>query len=76
MWSRVRNRVVRPTAAWLYGDHMQRLGLRNTMRMAKAFNRRERARFREYRETQYRENFKHLIEENGGPSGTVHTMQD
>jgi len=61
---------------YLHGKHMEPLGLRNTMRMAKRFNRLRRGKFHKYRSAQYRDHFDELIRENGAPSLPIIEMKD
>ena len=57
MFKRTGDEVIRPLAMSLQKDHMQKLGISNTMRIAKAYNRLKFGRHDEYRKAQYRDNF-------------------
>lgn len=68
--------LLNPLAAFLHQDHMSRLGISNTMRLAHAVNR---MRFRgeeAYRRDQYQNHFDELISENGQPRGPIAEMRD
>lgn len=69
-------KVVRPVAVKLHGEHMEPLGLRTTMRLAKASNRLKYRRFARLRGTEYRDRFQALLDENGKPSTAPNLMKD
>lgn len=69
-------KIMEPLGRCLHGKHMEPLGLRNTMRMAKAFNRRAHRKYEEYRRSQYKTEFEELVRDNGAPSGPVHAMRE
>jgi hypothetical protein len=70
------DRWMKPLAQRLHANHMQRLGIRNTMRIASAYNGLKFARSGSYRRRQFESNFEELIRENGPPTATPITMQD
>jgi len=70
------DRLARPVATKLHDDHMRRLGIRNTMKIALAYNRMKYGTFDEYRKTLYRDRFNDLIEENGPPLAPIVQMND
>jgi hypothetical protein len=57
--------AIRPLAKRLHADHMCRLGIRNTMRIAKTYSHLKFGKYQRYREQQYREKFDALLDENG-----------
>ncbi len=63
--SKVEELVVTPVARRLQQDHMRRLGIANTMRLAGAYNRLRFRREDAYRREQYRRHFDALLDENG-----------
>ena len=75
-WRKKEEGVLNPVAAYFHRDHMRRLGIGNTMRLAHAVNwlrfRREDA----YRRDQYRNHFDELISENGEPRGPIAEIRD
>ncbi len=54
----------RPIASYLHQDRMARLGIRNTMRLAQAYNKLLYGKYWHYRKNQYQHNFSQLLEEN------------
>lgn len=50
------DKMVRPIALSFCKDHMQKLGIADTMQIAKAYNRLKFGRYDEYRKAQYRDN--------------------
>ncbi len=60
----------------LHQNHMEALGIENTMRLAYASNRIINAVEDEWRQRLFRENFEELLEENGPSAGPVVTMRD
>lgn len=60
---------MRPAARWLDADKMARLGIRNTMRIARRYNGLRYGRQQRSREWLWREHFDELAEENGGSAG-------
>ena len=66
----VADRAMRPVARYLDGKKMSRLGIRNTRRLAKGYNRLLYGRYQRYRERLWRESFAELAAEAGG-SGEV-----
>ncbi len=58
--------VMRPAARWLDAKKMARLGIRNTMRIARRYNSLHYGRQQHSREWLWREHFDELVEENGG----------
>jgi hypothetical protein len=67
---------IRPLAVSLQKNHMQKLGIANTMRIAKAYNRLKFGRYDEYRKAQYQNNFDALIRENGALTSPIIEMKD
>ena len=57
---------MRPAARWLDADKMAHLGIRNTMRLAKRYNRLLYGRHQRRRELLWREGFDQLVGGNGG----------
>jgi hypothetical protein len=69
--------AMRPLARRLDADKMARLGIRNTMGVAKRYNRLLYGRYQRHRIEQYRHHLAELLEENGRPSGGDHVrMKD
>jgi hypothetical protein len=61
------DRAMKPVARYLDADKMARLGIRNTMRIAKRYNHTLYGRYQRYREGLWREHFAELAEDRGGP---------
>jgi hypothetical protein len=57
--------IFRPVAKHLHGNHMARLGIANTMRLAYSYNRLKFGRQEDWRRTLYRTQLSALLEENG-----------
>jgi hypothetical protein len=75
--ARLTDRAMRPTARWLDADKMARLGIRNTMRLAKRYNALLYGRHQRLRERLWREHFDQLAAENGGLARGPHVrMKD
>jgi len=68
--------ILRPLAKRLHANHMSRLGIANTMRLARAYNRIKFGRQDDWRRSLYRERFAALLEENGPPTRPRIVMQD
>ncbi len=68
--------VVRSLAKRLHENHMSRLGIASTMRLAHAYNRIKFGRQDDWRRTLYREQLAALLEENGAPACPRIEMQD
>jgi hypothetical protein len=67
---------LKPVGEFLHHNHMSRLGISNSMRVAHAVNH---VRFRRedaYRRAQYRDHFDDLLAENGAPRGPLIEMHD
>jgi hypothetical protein len=70
------DRWMKPLARRLHGEHMELLGLRATMRLAKASNGLQYRRFARFRQGELRDRFQSLLEENGKPATTSIEMKD
>lgn len=68
--------AVRPLASFLQVDHMRRLGIANTMHLAKVLNKVKSRRAIEYRKAAYCDHFAELIAENGTPRAGLPEMRD
>ena len=66
----------RPIARRLHANHMSRLGIANTMRLAHAYNRIKFRRQDDWRRSLYRESFAALLEENRAPRRPPIAMRD
>src|SRR5437763_964965 len=66
----------RPVAARLHANHMSRLGIANTMRLAYFYNRLKFGRQDDWRRALYRTQLATLLEENGGLSRPSIDMKD
>jgi hypothetical protein len=66
----------RPLAIKLHQNHMARLGIANTMRLAHAYNRARLRRQDEQRRSLYRRQFPALLDENGPPVRPALTLKD
>lgn len=66
------DRTMRPLARYLDADKMARLGIRNTMRIAKRYNRLLYGRYQRYRERMWSEGFRELAEGAGGAAEPDH----
>jgi hypothetical protein len=67
---------IRPIAARLHANHMSRLGIANTMRLAYSYNRLKFHRQDRWRRTLYQTQLGTLLEENGGLSRPPIEMKD
>src|SRR6266513_5097948 len=67
---------IRPIAARLHANHMSRLGIANTMRLAYSYNRLKFHRQDRWRRTFYQTQLGTLLEENGGLSRPPIEMKD
>lgn len=65
-----------PIASWLSASHMERLGIRNTRRIANLYNRLHRGRSDRFRRKQFRDHFEALIAENGALHAPPVVMKD
>ncbi len=73
----VLDRAMGPVVRSLDADKMAKLGIRNTMRLGKAYNRLLYGRHERYRVKLHRNHFAELLEENGGlPAGGQVRMED
>ncbi len=70
------DRALRPWAARLQHNDMERLGIGNTMRLAKGWNRLRHGRLQSGLAAEYRERWSELIAENGAPQGAVSLLRD
>lgn len=70
------DRVVKPAARLLDGDSMRLLGVNNTMKLARTYNKLWYGKHHEYRRKEYRYNFEELIAENGYPAAPVNEIKD
>jgi hypothetical protein len=70
------DRGVKPVARSLDADKMARLGIRNTMRLAKRYNRLLYGGYQRHREELWQERFPELAEENGGLSDSWVRIED
>lgn len=70
------DRVLRPVAAALQHNDMERLGIGNTMRLSKAWNRLRHGRLQARLEAEYRERWDELIAENVEPWVPVPRLRD
>jgi hypothetical protein len=68
--------AIRPIARRLHADHMRRLGIGNTMRLAHAYNRLKFVRHDRWRRRLFREKMADLLEENGAPRTPRIALQD
>lgn len=76
MVGRVMDRVVKPAARLLDRDSMQLLGVDNTMKLARAYNKLRYGRHHECRRVAYWNKFEELIAENGHPASQVNEIKD
>jgi hypothetical protein len=67
---------IRPLASRLHEGHMQRLGIRNTMRLARAYNWLKFGRQHAWRRRLYQTQLPALLEENGPPRRRPLEMED
>jgi hypothetical protein len=72
----VADKAMAPLARSLDADKMARLGIRNTMRLAKRYNGLLYGHYQRYRVSEYRDRFRDLAEENGGLGGDHLRMED
>ncbi len=70
------DRPMRGVSSWLDDGPMRRLGIRNTMRLAKAYNGLTRGRYLRYRRQQCRDRLDDLLAANGPNDGPTITMED
>ena len=70
------NPLSRRMAASLEREHNQRLGIRNTMRLARAYNRLKNLRYRQFRQGLYRHHLAALLEENGRVRNPASKIED
>jgi hypothetical protein len=70
------DRTMRPMAAALQHDDMARLGIANTMRLSKGWNRLRHGRLQSGLRAEYRERWDELIAENGAPQGRPSLLRD
>ena len=68
--------AIKPFAGYLQAQHMRRLGIANTMRLAQTLNGLRHRRELAYRKAQYRDHFAELIRANGALSGPVPQLRD
>jgi hypothetical protein len=68
--------LFRPLAERLHANHMARLGIGTTMRLAHAYNRFKFGRHDDWRQSLYREEFGALLRENGAPTRPCIQMKD
>src|SRR5258707_9975825 len=68
--------LFRPIAKRLHENHMSRLGIASTMRLAHAYNRLKFGRQDDWRPGLYREHLAELLEENGVPTRPRLAMKD
>ena len=68
--------VLKPFAGYLQAEHMRRLGIANTMRLARTLNGLRHRREVAYRKVQYRDHFAELIRANGAPARPIPQMND
>lgn len=70
------NRLSRRLAAFLEENHNRRLGIRNTMRLARAYNGLKNLRCRQFRRALYQQNLEALLAENGPARNPALKMTD
>lgn len=70
------DRIIRPLAKRLQANHMQMLGIRNTMRLAHAYNRFKFRKQDDWRRRLHREQLSDLLRENGPATRPVIRMED
>lgn len=68
--------LLKPFAKKLHENHMQRLGIANTMRISGAYNRVTLRRFDQFRRAQYKGYFHDLLAENVAPITPLIELQD
>src|SRR2546427_11383191 len=68
--------ILRPLAKRLHANHMSRLGIANTMRLAHAYNRITFGRQDDWRRSLYRGQFTAMLEENGPATRPRIVMED
>jgi hypothetical protein len=68
--------MMKPVARYLDADKMAHLGIRNTMRLAKAYNGLLYGGYQRYREERWRHDFRQLAAENGSSSDGWIRMED
>jgi hypothetical protein len=76
MLTTVVDRAIKPLAGYLQAQHMKRLGIANTMRLAGALNALRHHRQLTFRKEQYRKHFAELIRENGASAGPFPQLGD
>src|SRR5438105_3419275 len=74
--NRVDSGPLKYAAEFLHHDHMSRLGIGNTMRIAHAVNKLRLRRQDSYRRDQYRNHLADLLGENGPVTGSPIEMRD
>ena len=70
------DRAFRPMTRFLQSGPMKRLGIRNTMRLAKKYNGLLYGKYHRYREKLHNQDFQTLVQENGSLGGPVNQMND
>lgn len=70
------DRAFKPVAEWIHGKKMEKFGIRNTMRLAKAYNGWQYGRYLDDRRRQFDHQFEELIRENGEPTGPINVIDD
>src|SRR5207249_9330999 len=68
--------LFRPVAKRLHENHMARLGIANTMRLAYSYNRLKFGRQDNWRRALYRTQLRSLLEENGSLAGPLIAIKD
>lgn len=76
MLAQVLDKAVKPFATFLQADHMKRLGIANTMRIARNVNGLRNRQRGAYRREQYQFHFEELIRANGVPVLPILEMRD
>jgi len=68
--------AMKPIARLLQYNYMQPLGVNNTMKLARTYNRLKFGKYHEYRKAQYLYHFDELIRENGLPTTQLSQIKD
>jgi len=76
MLSNALDTVVNPFAKLLERNSMQIIGVNNTMRIARAYNRLKFGKFMQYRRNQYLKHFDELMDDNGLPVSPLNELKD
>ncbi len=76
MLNKALDKAIRPVAKLLDHNSMQTLGVNNTMKIARSYNRLKYRKYHEYRRSQYLNHFDELIRENGLPVSTPRQITD